>query len=279
MAVRIFYVDESFDSDKFCLTAIGVRHREWKTTFDEIKAHRVALKKVHGLPIREEIHARDFVAGRGSLGGAKLGKWQRSRVFLGLLQLVARLPVMVINVCLDVKGHRDVHLTAWDRLVNRIERTMNAFDANELRVRGLLSAEAAKHLSANDAAEIKRRLDAFSARAIVISDEGHENDITAALRRMHVYNPVPSKFGQWAPGERTKNITTDRIIEDPVFKKSERSYFLQLADCVAFALLKREVNPTPNIKKYNIHRMFDVTMPAVCWVKASPTNQFGIVRK
>ena len=50
---------------------------------------------------------------------------------------------------------------------------------------------------------------------------------------MHVFNPIPSQFGEWSPGQKAKNITVDRIIEDPIFKASHHSYFVQLVDCVA----------------------------------------------
>ena len=64
-----------------------------------------------------------------------------------------------------------------------------------------------------------------------------------------------------------------------MFKASHQSYFIQLADCVAFALLKREVAPTPLVKKYGIHRMFERNVGAVCFRPASPKDAFGVVRK
>jgi len=62
MPVRFFYVDESYDDEKFCLSAISIRHSDWKECFDRVKEHRVNLKKDYGLYIRKEIHARDLVA-------------------------------------------------------------------------------------------------------------------------------------------------------------------------------------------------------------------------
>ncbi len=265
MSVRFFYVDESYDDNKYCLSAISIRHSEWKECFDNVRQHRVNLKNDYGIYLRKEIHARDFVAGRGDISQQVIGKWQRSRLFLGLLQLVASLPqVLVFNVCLDKHRYEDPQMVAWDRLMNRIERTMLEFENQELPLRRRLSASVADHLSKNDAEMIERRLNIYRARAVVIADEGRENEITKALRKMRVYNHIPSQFGAWPSGEITKNITTDRVIEDPVFKRSDRSYFIQLADCVAFALLKREVRPTPNIKKYGIHEMFDQAIAGVC---------------
>jgi hypothetical protein len=124
---------------------------------------------------------------------------------------------------------------------------------------------------------LKVRLNLFRARAFIIADEGRENEIVKALRRMHVHNYIPSQYGHWEPGVVAKNITTDRIVEDPVFKASARSYFLQLVDCVAFALLKQEVPPTPAIEKYGVDKMFPVLGP-VLYTKASPRDPQGIVR-
>ena len=63
-----------------------------------------------------------------------------------------------------------------------------------------------------------------------------------------------------------------------MFKPSDCSYFIQLADCVAFALLKREVPPTPVISKYGIDQMFDSTLTGICFRPAAPRDPFGIVR-
>lgn len=280
MSVRFFYVDESYDRWKYCLSAISIRHSDWKDCFDTVREHRVNLKNDHGIYIRKEIHARDLIAGKGRISAKPIGKWERSRIFYGLLQLVASLPqVWLINVCLDKGDYVDPQMAAWDRLVNRIERTMLEMERRELPLRRRLSALATKHLPADEAEKIERRLNIYSARAVIIADEGRELEITRALRKMHVYNPIPSQFGAWASGDLTKNITTDRIIEDPVFKQSDRSYFIQLADCVAYALLKREVPPTPKVKKYSIEEMFEKALSGVCYRPASPKDPLGIVRK
>lgn len=281
MPVRFFYVDESYDKNKYCLSAISLRHSDWKECFDKVREHRVNLKNDYGVFLSKEIHARDLVAGRGRISPTQIGKWQRSRIFHGLLQLVASLPnVQVFNVCLDrTMGHyQDPQMIAWDRLTNRVERTMLEYEKRELTLRRQLCEAAWLGLSRAEYEQLETRLNIYRARAVIIADEGREGEITKALRRMHVHNYIPSKFGDWGKGKSAKNITTDRIIEDPVFKRSDRSYFIQLADCVAFALLKREVWPTPTIHKYGIHEMFDETLAGVCFKPASPRDPLGIVR-
>lgn len=287
MTVRFFYIDESYNNDFFCLSALSIRHTDWKECFALVKEHRQMLKADYGIPLLKEIHATDLVGGRGQLSSrGVIGKFDRSLIFQGLLNLVARLPtVFLFNVCLERRFHSNVQMKAWDRMVNRIERTMRAFEQVELPKRQMALNKInqamiahGKFLSESEFEELNWRLNLFRSRALIIADEGREHEITGALRKMRVHNPIPSKFGEWTPGRRTKNITTDRIIDDPVFRDSSRSYFLQLIDCVAFALLKKESQPTPLVAKYQIDKMFDVLGPA-CYKKACQSDPFGIARK
>ena len=115
----MIYVDESYDSAKFCLSALAIKDRLWRNCLNEIRSHRVELKRSYGVLLRKEIHARDLVAGRGKLGPQDIGKWQRSRIFYDLLQLAGSLPeTSLFNVCLDIRGRRDVQLTAWFAWLN-----------------------------------------------------------------------------------------------------------------------------------------------------------------
>jgi hypothetical protein len=266
MPVLTLYIDEFHDSTKFCLSAIALRHADWHACLDEVRDHRVRLKSEYGIKLSHELHSYKLVRGKGrDFATRELGKWERSRVFLSLLQLVARLPhVMLFNVALNKSEHDDPQLVAWDRLVNRVRQE--------------LASVAKQALSREHGERIELRLLAYSPRAILIADQGREIEINRAVRRMRRFNPIPSQFGTWDGTSRTKNITVRRIIEDPIFRESHRSYLVQLADAVAFALLKREVTPTPLIEKYGINRMFDDVLSGVCFRKASPRDALGIVR-
>lgn len=280
MSVRFFYVDESFDANKFCLSAIAIRHFEWRECFSRVRQHRALLKQDHGIFLRKEIHAQEFVSGRGHAADRIIGKHARTRIFEGLLRLVAQLPnVRVINICLDRKGRNNVQLDAWDRLMNRIERYMLSLEQRELPLRRELAAQLPSEMPEKVRHDIEARINHYRPVALVFADEGRETEITKALRKMSVYNPIPSVLGDWGDGTKTKNIPVQRVIEDPVFKKSHQSYFIQLADAVAYALLKREVEPTPHVKRYGIDRMFDATLTGVCHREASKSDPLGIVRK
>lgn len=280
MSVRLFYVDESYDQTRFCLSAIGIRHVDWRDCFQQLREHRAVLKQDYGIYLRKEVHAQEFVSGRGRISPVIVSKHERSRIFEGLLRLVASLPnVMVINICLDVAGRKNPQLDAWDRLLNRIERTLLEMERRELPLRKELLAKLSDDVPVAVRSCLDARLNAYRSRALIFADQGREMEITRAFRKMNVFNPIPSQFGGWSDALKTKNIPVERVIEDPVFKESHQSYFIQLADCVAFSLLKREVVPTSSIKKYGIHRMFEKNIGGVCFRLAAPKDPLGIVRK
>ena len=101
---------------------------------------------------------------------------------------------------------------------------------------------------------------AWDSHAILICDEGKETIYTRLLRRMGVYNPIPSMLGSWPEGTVTRNIPVDLILEDPFFKVSQRSYFIQLVDFCAYALLRKE-RPVASKTRYGIDAAFDILDP------------------
>jgi Protein of unknown function (DUF3800) len=278
MTTWIFYTDESYDDQYFCLSAIGIKDRHWTESFKLVRAHREQLKQEHGILLSKEIHAHKFSSGRGRPSDRELSKHARSRIFNGCLRLVSSLPeVLIFNICLKQEGRMDAQMVAWDRLMNRVERTMREFDSQESKVRNALIQSINSKLEPEQAEKIAIRLNAWRARAIIFADQGRELDIEKAIRRMRRHNYVSSSFGAWGDGSQAKNIPLERIIEDPIFKKSDRSYFIQLVDCVAFSLLRREA-PTEKLMKYGYHKMFEDALGNVCFKKASPRDPLGIVR-
>lgn len=217
----LFYLDASADRCLFVLSALRLTSERWRETFDNVKTLRRQLKNDYGLYVKKELHATEFVAGRGKYAARPIGKYLRSQVFTRMLQFVADLPdAEVLNVCVTVPGCPvDPYLRAFERMLNRIQ-------AN---------------------------LEENSTQGMLFLDEGKEGMIRKVARQMAVFNWIPSRFGGWESGQYRKNIRASRVIEDPIFKPSQSSYFLQFADAIAFALLKREVPPTPLAAKYGMN--------------------------
>ena len=92
--------------------------------------------------------------------------------------------------------------------------------------------------------DINRTLQRWNSRAILICDEGKEAIYTRLVRRM----------------QTSDNGGIDRIIEDPFFKKSDQSYFIQLSDFCAYALLRQE-RPIASKTKYGLDQAFNLLEP------------------
>jgi hypothetical protein len=124
--------------------------------------------------------------------------------------------------------------------------------------------------------KLAERLLPYLTRSMVFADEGREHELTKVFRKMSVWNPIPSAYGVWSgTSHKSRNIPLQRIIEDPVFKPSHQSFFVQLADYVAFALLKRELPPSEHVKKYRLNEAFESCLSAVCFKRASRTDPLG----
>jgi hypothetical protein len=240
--MHFIYIDDSTDRPHNAFSAISIPHERWSEAFDYVKKWRQHLKDVHGIPLNYELHATNFLSGRGSDGRlTHLSRHTRALIFhkhFAVVDYMFHYQVRIFNVC----NGEDNQFKAFERLLNRINRTMSAWGTYG-------------HL---------------------ICDEGKERQYTRLVRKMKVYNPIPSKFGVWDDGSATKNIPLDRIIEDPQFKKSENSYFIQLADFVAMGLLRREV-PTPSAKRRRITKSFDQLAHTVV-TECNPKDTMGIIR-
>jgi hypothetical protein len=245
--MHLLYVDESYDENKFVMTALCMEDAAWRANFDSTKKFRQDLKATFGIRVSRELHATRFIRDRwDGISTKKLEHADRRVAFEATLAHLATLNLVAFNVCLDVKqwgGTPKAHQIAIERLANRVQATMRALGSH----------------------------------AIVLFDEGKETEIRKLVRKMAVFNPIPSAYGVWQDGAPSKNIVLDRVLEDPVFKDSRASYFLQLADFAAFTLLKAEVPPTNFIQKFGYDKLFPVLHP-ICFKKASGKDPYGIVR-
>jgi hypothetical protein len=241
--MHFIYIDDSTDRPVNVFSALCVPCDRWNDVFHRLRQWRAHLRDTHKIPIKHELHAQEFLSGRGSSDAFKtLSRHTRAQIFFTSMRVTNWLNqecgVTLFNVCTQ----DDNQARAFERLLNRINRTMQS--------RG--------------------------SHAHLICDEGKELQYTRLVRRMRVHNYIPSAYGRWDSGEAAKNIPIDRIIEDPQFKDSKSSYFIQQADFTAYALLRRE-SPTPRLKRHGIHKHFDVLdrcLEKVC----NRNDQKGIIR-
>lgn len=238
--MHLIYIDDSRDEQRCAFSALAIPADKWRDAFQQVRQFRRDLKKSDGIYVYKELHAWEFVSGRGKIADGIVTKGRRCQIFKEALQKVASLPgVRLFNAVFPAKEDE----RAFERLLNRINRTMQAWDS----------------------------------RTILICDEGKEAAYTRLTRRMGVYNPIPSRFGVWVDtGMTIKNIPLERIIEDPFFKKSQQSYLVQLTDFCAYALLRRE-HPIPSKTKYGLDQAFNRLSPILVR-EASTRDPEGIIR-
>jgi len=150
-------------------------------------------------------------------------KGRRCQPFKDSLDLLARLPgARLFNAVFPEKEDE----LAFERLLNRINRTMESWDSH----------------------------------AVLICDTGKEARYTRLAGRLHRYNPIASKYDQWLDSGRAyKNIPIERILDDPFFKRSDQSSFIQLVDFCAYALLRRE-RSLASKSAYGLHEAFEVVL-------------------
>jgi len=250
----IMYVDESGDpgeftnpktgnSQHYILSGLIVSADDWNNCLDRMKIFRRMLKDNLGLPVRVEIHASELIRINKIDAYRKIRKINR----LKILELFTReIPNIfnlskVINVCFDkvkLTGYKSFKEAAWARLIQRYD--------NYLKKSG-------------------------SAKGIVIADGIEDNEVRALLRKMRVYNPIPSKFGGHY------NSPTNHIVEDLFHRDSAHSYFVQAADAIAHTLYRCEY-PKGSLKKYNVDQLFYNLEPLLL-KEASEGDKMGIVRK
>src|SRR5580700_718405 len=97
---------------------------------------------------------------------------------------------------------------------------------------------------------------------ILICDQGQEAEFTRRMRKMRVHNLIPSKFEAWQGGQQVKNMPASQILEDPFFKDSRSSYFIQAVDFCAYALLRME-HPIPSRTQLGYDTMYEELRPIV----------------
>jgi hypothetical protein len=223
--MHFVYIDDSGDERVRAYSALAIADVDWKDALARVKAYRRTLKKTHGIYITKEFHATDFVGGRGNIASAVIGKKLRCQIFRDTLRMTAGIRGIRLFNAIAPRGQESL---IFERLMNRINVNMQKAGSN----------------------------------AVIFHDEG--KDYTKLIRRLGIFNPIQSMYGAWGDGDAYRNLPLDHILEDIIFRKSESSYFIQLADFCAFALFRCE-HPIAARSKYNVHAAFqelhDICIP------------------
>lgn len=213
------YIDESGDTGvssgsslTFNLGCVLVDADGWPDAFDEVLAFRRRLRDTFGLPMRAEVKANYLLRNSGPFRTLGLSPSQRHLIYRAHLRVLAQLPARAFAITVDKRSKTTTptHIfdLAWEGMLQRLERT-----STKERVTFMIS-----------------------------HDEGENDAVRRWVRRSRRYLTAGSAFG-------TGTLTSParRLVDDPIARRSDQSYFIQLADLVAYAAFRSVVPPSKGI--------------------------------
>lgn len=252
----LMYVDESGDpgivgspSNYYVLSGLVVHELRWQSYLDQLIQFRGRMQNAFGLRVREEIHAASLITRPGPL--VRIRRNDRLTIIRSFANELASMNELnAINVVVDKSNKAspsDVFVFAWTALLQRFENTISSRNFPG---------------PANP-----------DERGMVFPDNTDNKRVTQLLRQMRRYNPVPH---QQRFGIGFRNLMISHLIEDPSFRESAHSYFIQAADLIAYLLLQK-LDPNSYMKRKSGHNYFNRLDPILCKVASSSDPQ-GIVR-
>lgn len=254
----LMYVDESGDSGLansptryFVLSGLVIHELRWQAYLDRLVSFRRTMKQDYGLRLREEFHAGAMIT-RPGLDLMRIKKHDRLAMIRHFADcLAAMTEFSAINIIVDKQGKPltyDVFEMAWKALIQRFENTLSHHNFPGPR-------------NPDD-------------RGLLLCDHTEDKKVTAVMRRMRKFNPVPHHPLYSTSGYR--DIPVLSIIEDPNFRDSLHSFFIQAVDLVAF-LVYQGVAPNKYMRRnsgQNYHRR----LAQIYCRHASRSDPHGFVR-
>ena len=247
------YVDESGNTGDlsaggsltYTLGCILIDADHWPTAFDEFLMFRRRLRDTFRVRMRAELKANFLIRNTGDIRNINLAPGQRYLIYRAHMRVLEDLPARAFAVVFDKRRHpgwapRAVFDTSWETLLQRLAITSRKENVT----------------------------------FVVSHDEGENDAVRRWVRRSRRYLTAGSAFG---PGRLLNPAPL--LVDDPIPRKSHQSFFVQMADLVAYAAFRAVVPPGPRISKICPDSMWDeigtATHKAVSQLR--PRSRPGIV--
>jgi hypothetical protein len=212
------YVDESGDdgtkrgsSTSYALGCVMIDGADWARTFDQMIAFRRFVRDRFGIPVRAELKANHLLRNGGVLRSRSLSEMARFKLYRSLMRIQPKLEMTTFAVVIDKRAAvkkfataRPTSDVAWEYLLQRLERRAH-----------------------------KERTE-----ILVVHDEGDALTIRKRGRKARRAGTAGS-----STGIGVLNVPFTRLLDDPVARNSQQSYFIQLADLNAYAAFRRLYPP------------------------------------
>lgn len=253
----LMYVDESGncglndrESYLFILTGLIVHDSNWRVCLDKLVGFRKHLKSKYGLLQKEEIHASDFINNTPP-NLLRIPRKKRWKILVEFTDLISSINYFsLVNILVDKRRKPltfDVFEIAWKSLIQRFENTIGYGNFPGFK---------------NE-----------KEYGLILPDHTDDPKLEKLLRKMRRFNPVPHSL-EW--GEGYRDLPLAYVVEDPNFKDSRHSYFIQAADLCAYLLYQREA-PNQYMKRGNKKKTY-LKLKPVLFTSASRSDPLGIVR-
>ncbi len=217
--MHIAYYDEAGDdgypqysSPLFVLSSLYFHYLNWRPSFNAILEFRRYLKSRYDFPVRMEMHTKHFLLNKKPYGRLKLSDNDRIEIIGLYCDLIANLDVKIINVVIvKPRIRKPDYLVLDTALKYSVQRIENDLDP-----------------ASNP-----------SQKFMIITDPGRVGKMVKTTRRIQRINFIPSRYG---PTSYRREISA--LIEDPLPKNSDESYFIQLTDLVSYIVHLYSVEQT-----------------------------------
>ena len=253
----LIYSDESGDSGRssggtpfFVISGVIIHERLWNDLFDQILSLRRSLKTQYRIPQRVELHAVDIVNGHGEFHHSRYGlsPTDRFSIYRDSLHFLSQLSdIRVLDVFIKKSPVKSASIDIFEQgWLLFLQRFHNFLDKGG-------------------------HLQNTSDYGLVFTDHTQDDRLRRILRRMRAYNYIPSQF----PGQPPIQILTRKVLDDPIPRSSKHSYFVQIADLIAYSLARRDF-PRSKLKRFQFETYFDIIDP-ILLKDASQSDPQGIV--
>lgn len=213
------YADESGDTGRakgssltYSVGCVLVDVDDWPDAFNGLLEFRRRIRDTYRVPMRAEIKATTLVGGGGPLRPLNLSPSERSLIYRAHLREMHQLKLRAFAVVIDKRSPDldgvNIGELAWTTLLERLER-VSFYEKT-----------------------------GFS----LTHDEGEDLLIRKVARKARRRITAGSAYGTGSLTLKAKHL-----VDDPVPRRSDTSYFVQLADLVAYAGFRTLIVPGKNV--------------------------------
>lgn len=244
------YVDESGDagayeagkqntgSPYFILVGLVIHNNRWKVALDTLKGFRKEIARQAYLPYDIEFHCAELIDPR------------------------------------KIKEYTQISIPDRWRLINRYATTIGQHTA--FKIMGVVIDKSKSNLTPEQygteaITKLYQAFDEFlrseQTNGLVFIDRTNEKHINTHVRKL---------LGTGASGETIPDARIGWVIEDPIFRASKDSMFIQSTDVVAYTLKEMEF-PQASRKKFNADRIFSGRLSPILY-HSKISDSDGIIR-